>query len=109
MARIINRLGFNNGGHAAALARLQRHPPRGIVGVNVGANKDAPDRAADYVEGIRCFYDVAGYFCVNVSSPNTPGLARPAGPRSARRSAGARAGGALATDGGRQADAARSW
>ena len=71
---LINRLGFNNGGHAAALARLQRHPPRGIVGVNVGANKDAPDRAADYVEGIRCFYDVAGYFSVNVSSPNTPGL-----------------------------------
>ena len=52
----------------------QRRPPRGIVGVNVGANKDAPDRAADYVEGIRCFYDVAGYFSVNVSSPNTPGL-----------------------------------
>jgi dihydroorotate dehydrogenase len=71
---LINRLGFNNGGHAAALARLQRHPPQGIVGVNVGANKDAPDRAADYVEGIRCFTDVAGYFCVNVSSPNTPGL-----------------------------------
>ena len=57
-----------------ALARLQRRPPRGIVGVNVGANKDAPDRAADYVEGIRRFYDVAGYFSVNVSSPNTPGL-----------------------------------
>ena len=70
---LINRLGFNNGGHAAALARLGRQP-RGIVGVNVGANRDAPDRAADYVEGIRCFYDVAGYFCVNISSPNTPGL-----------------------------------
>jgi dihydroorotate dehydrogenase len=71
---LINRLGFNNGGHAKALARLQRHPPRGVVGVNVGANKDAPDRAADYVEGIRRFTDIAGYFCVNVSSPNTPGL-----------------------------------
>ena len=71
---IINRLGFNNGGHAAALARLERRPPRGVVGINVGANKDAPDRAADYVEGIRRFYDVAGYFTVNVSSPNTPGL-----------------------------------
>jgi dihydroorotate dehydrogenase len=71
---IINRLGFNNDGHAAALARLQRNPPQGIIGVNIGANKDAPDRAADYVEGIRCFYDVAGYLCVNVSSPNTPGL-----------------------------------
>jgi dihydroorotate dehydrogenase len=71
---IINRLGFNNGGHAAALARLARHPPGGIVGINVGANRDAADRAADYVAGIRCFYDVAGYFTVNVSSPNTPGL-----------------------------------
>jgi dihydroorotate dehydrogenase len=71
---LVNRLGFNNGGHAAALARLLRHPPQGVVGVNVGANKDAPDRAADYVEGIRCFYDVAGFFSVNVSSPNTPGL-----------------------------------
>ena len=67
-------------------ARIQQRRPRrgagparsaaaaGIVGVNVGANKDAPDRAADYVEGIRRFYDVAGYFRVNVSSPNTPGL-----------------------------------
>ena len=71
---LINRLGFNNGGHAAALARLVRDPPRGIVGVNVGANKDTPDRAADYVQGIHCFYDLAGYFCVNISSPNTPGL-----------------------------------
>jgi dihydroorotate dehydrogenase len=71
---IINRLGFNNGGHAAALARLERRQAPGIVGINVGANKDAPDRAADYVEGIQRFYDVAGYFTVNVSSPNTPGL-----------------------------------
>jgi len=71
---LINRLGFNNGGHAAMLARLMRRPPQGIVGVNVGANKDSPDRAADYVEGIHCFYDVASYFAVNVSSPNTPGL-----------------------------------
>jgi dihydroorotate dehydrogenase len=71
---LINRLGFNNAGHAAALARLQRRSTPGIVGVNVGANKDAPDRAADYVAGIRCFYDVASYFAVNVSSPNTPGL-----------------------------------
>jgi len=71
---LINRLGFNNGGHAAALARLQRRLPAGIVGINVGANKDATDRSADYVEGIRCFYDVASYFTINISSPNTPGL-----------------------------------
>ena len=71
---MINRLGFNNGGHAAALARLGRRPRRGIVGVNIGANKDAADRAADYVTGIEAFTDVASYFTVNISSPNTPGL-----------------------------------
>ncbi len=71
---LINRLGFNNGGHAAALARLKQRSASGIVGVNVGANKDAADRVADYVAGIRCFYDVASYFTVNISSPNTPGL-----------------------------------
>jgi dihydroorotate dehydrogenase len=71
---LINRLGFNNAGHAAALERLIRRPRKGIVGVNVGANKDAADRAGDYVTGVRCFYDVASYFTVNISSPNTPGL-----------------------------------
>ena len=71
---LINRLGFNNEGHAAAVARLQGRPPRGVVGVNVGANKDAADRAADYVAGLRAFYDVGSYFTINVSSPNTPGL-----------------------------------
>ncbi len=71
---VINRLGFNNGGHAAALARLQRRPARGIVGVNIGANKDATDRAADYVRGLEAFNAVASYFTVNISSPNTPGL-----------------------------------
>ncbi len=71
---LINRLGFNNAGHAAALARLQRHRPQGIVGVNVGANKDSTDRNADYVEGVRRFWDLASYFTVNISSPNTPGL-----------------------------------
>jgi dihydroorotate dehydrogenase len=71
---IINRLGFNNGGQAAALARLARRPRRGIVGVNIGANKDAADRTADYVHGLEAFYNVASYFTVNISSPNTPGL-----------------------------------
>jgi dihydroorotate dehydrogenase len=78
---LINRLGFNNAGHAAALARLQQRRAgvgsvraAGIVGVNVGANRDAADRVADYVAGVRAFYDVASYFTVNVSSPNTPGL-----------------------------------
>jgi dihydroorotate dehydrogenase len=71
---VINRLGFNNGGHAAALARLQQRAHNGIVGVNIGANKDAVDRAADYAAGIETFYGVASYFTVNISSPNTPGL-----------------------------------
>ncbi len=71
---IINRLGFNNGGHGAALERLRRRAQNGIVGVNVGANKDAADRSADYALGIDVFYDVASYFTVNISSPNTPGL-----------------------------------
>lgn len=71
---MINRLGFNNGGHAAALTRLKARRARGVVGVNVGANKDATDRVADFVAGITTFADVASYFTVNVSSPNTPGL-----------------------------------
>jgi len=71
---VINRLGFNNGGHAAALARLKRRPHTGVVGVNIGANKDSTDRIADYVRGIETFYDVASYFTINISSPNTPGL-----------------------------------
>lgn len=72
---VINRMGFNNGGHAAARQRLSARATRpGIVGVNIGANKDSADRVADYVAGIRAFNAVASYFTVNVSSPNTPGL-----------------------------------
>ncbi len=71
---VINRLGFNNGGHVAALMRLRRRPHTGIVGINIGANKEAVDRIADYALGIETFYDVASYFTINISSPNTPGL-----------------------------------
>jgi dihydroorotate dehydrogenase len=71
---VINRMGFNNEGHAAALARLQRCRRDAMIGVNIGANKDSTDRIADYVAGIRIFYGVARYFTANVSSPNTPGL-----------------------------------
>ena len=49
-------------------------PAAGVVGVNIGANKDATDRIADYVRGLETFYDVASYFTINISSPNTPGL-----------------------------------
>jgi dihydroorotate dehydrogenase len=71
---VINRLGFNNQGHAAALKLLQALPRSVLVGVNIGANKDAADRIADYVAGICAFYPVARYFTANISSPNTPGL-----------------------------------
>src|SRR6202140_2380666 len=72
---VINRMGFNNDGAEAVLRRLAGAPHLGgIVGVNVGANKDAADRVADYVKLIETFAPVASYFTVNVSSPNTPGL-----------------------------------
>ena len=71
---IINRLGFNNQGHEAVRARLSRRAPVGLVGVNIGANKQAHDRIADYTLGAEVFGDYASYLTVNVSSPNTPGL-----------------------------------
>jgi dihydroorotate dehydrogenase len=71
---VINRYGFNNDGHAPALERLSRRARSGVVGVNVGANKDSVDRVADYVAGVATFADVADYLTINVSSPNTPGL-----------------------------------
>ncbi len=72
---VINRMGFNNDGAEVVLRRLAaRAHHGGIVGVNVGANKDSPDRVADYVKLIETFAPVASYFTVNVSSPNTPGL-----------------------------------
>lgn len=72
---VINRMGFNNAGLEAAAARLIRRRARpGLVGANIGANKDAADRVADYVTGFRRMAALAGYVVVNVSSPNTPGL-----------------------------------
>jgi len=72
---VINRFGFNNAGHEALRRRLVARLDRGgVVGINVGANKDADDRIADYVAGINHFADLASYFTVNISSPNTPGL-----------------------------------
>jgi dihydroorotate dehydrogenase len=72
---VINRLGFNSQGADAVLARLAaRANAGGLVGVNIGANKDAPDRVADYVRLIERFAPVASYVTINISSPNTPGL-----------------------------------
>jgi dihydroorotate dehydrogenase len=71
---VINRMGFNNGGGDAALKRLETRRNNGVVGVNIGANKDTADRVLDYVNGLAAFAPVADYITVNVSSPNTPGL-----------------------------------
>lgn len=73
---VINRMGFNNCGHRTAKKRLLDRTPRdkGTLGVNIGANKDSKNFIADYVRGIKNFGDVADYFTVNISSPNTPGL-----------------------------------
>jgi dihydroorotate dehydrogenase len=72
---VINRLGFNNRGLAAAAGRLQtRDRQAGIVGVNIGANKDSADRIGDYAAGVRAMLGLADYLTINISSPNTPGL-----------------------------------
>ncbi|HEY7764792.1 MAG TPA: quinone-dependent dihydroorotate dehydrogenase [Aestuariivirgaceae bacterium] len=72
---LVNRLGFNNEGEDRVLQRLSRRQARsGIIGVNIGANKDAADPIADYVTGLAAFNDVASYLAINISSPNTPGL-----------------------------------
>ena len=72
---VINRLGFNSEGAATVLRRLASRAERGgIVGINIGANKDSLDRIADYVRLIETFAPAVNYFAVNISSPNTPGL-----------------------------------
>ena len=76
---VINRFGFNNKGLDAFANRLERFKPpygksRSVVGANVGANKDATDRTADYETCIDRLYGLSDYFTVNISSPNTPGL-----------------------------------
>ena len=72
---VINRYGLNSAGAAAVEARLARRDRKaGILGVNIGANKDSPDRRLDYVSLVRRFASLADYLSVNISSPNTPGL-----------------------------------
>src|SRR5262249_55095565 len=71
---VINRLGFNNEGLELFAARLAARAQRGIVGANVGANKDTGDRAADYEVGLKRVWPHASYVTANISSPNTPGL-----------------------------------
>ncbi len=69
---VINRFGFNNRGHAHARATIRKGAA--VLGLNIGVNKDAGDRAADYVAGIEALCGLADYFTINVSSPNTPNL-----------------------------------
>ncbi|WP_336278866.1 quinone-dependent dihydroorotate dehydrogenase [Bartonella sp. CB175] len=71
---IINRMGFNNDGHQTVYSRIHICKRLGIIGINIGANKDTVDKVDDYITGIAHFYDVADYFTINISSPNTPGL-----------------------------------
>lgn len=74
---VINRMGFNNRGHGPAIARiakLRASGRRAMIGINIGANKDAADRIQDYVTGISVMAPFADWLTVNISSPNTPGL-----------------------------------
>jgi dihydroorotate dehydrogenase len=71
---VINRMGFNNEGLEAFAARLARPRRPGIVGANVGANKESKDRIGDYVTGLQRVWPYASYVTINISSPNTPGL-----------------------------------
>ena len=72
-AAVINRLGFNNAGLEAFAERLAG-PRAGVIGANIGANKDSADRIGDYVALLQRLWGLADYFTVNISSPNTPGL-----------------------------------
>ena len=73
---LINRMGFNNGGAAAAAERLSKRSSRVIVGGNIGKNKTTPNEQAanDYLSSFETLFEYVDYFAVNVSSPNTPGL-----------------------------------
>lgn len=72
---VINRMGFNNEGIGMFVRRLAASPREiGVVGANVGANKDSEDRVADYVAGVKAVWPYCSYLTINISSPNTPGL-----------------------------------
>ena len=71
---LINRLGFNNHGANIVLGRIKSNKKLGILGINVGPNKDSNDRVNDYLIGIRTFHKVSDYITINISSPNTENL-----------------------------------
>ena len=71
---LINRLGFNNHGAEVVLDRIKSNKKIGLLGINVGPNKDSNDRMNDYLIGLRTFHEVADYITINISSPNTENL-----------------------------------
>ena len=71
---LINRLGFNNHGAETVKERIQRNKKLGLLGINVGPNKDSSNRLNDYLIGLKTFYDDADYITINISSPNTENL-----------------------------------
>ncbi|MGH1349946.1 MAG: quinone-dependent dihydroorotate dehydrogenase [Methyloligellaceae bacterium] len=71
---ILNRMGFNNAGFTALKDRLDNLERKGVVGINIGANKNSQNPNEDYIEGLQFFSNLADYFTINISSPNTPGL-----------------------------------
>ena len=71
---LINRLGFNNSGAKDVLARVKKNPQNGLLGINIGPNKDTKNRLEDYLIGLRTFYKSADYLTINISSPNTDNL-----------------------------------
>ena len=71
---LINRLGFNNHGAEAVKNRIKSNNKLGLLGINIGPNKDSSDRLNDYLIGLKTFHDVADYITINISSPNTENL-----------------------------------
>ncbi len=71
---LINRLGFNNHGAENILRRIKKNPKNGVLGINVGPNKDTANRLEDYLIGLRTFHEIADYMSINISSPNTENL-----------------------------------
>ena len=71
---LINRLGFNNHGAEIVKDRIKRNKKLGLLGINIGPNKDSSDRLNDYLIGLKTFYDDADYITINISSPNTENL-----------------------------------
>ena len=71
---LINRLGFNNFGSEDVSNRIRSNLKKGLLGINIGPNKDSNDRLNDYLVGLRAFHDIADYITINISSPNTENL-----------------------------------